>query len=129
MPKLAKILNLQNFHVTKISCSTVPFSHGHEVYDGSTQMLMAWKQICDRSQGPFSKCRRTARLHGLTTLHCAPSWSELVMNMQNHLVSTKLHCAPPKCMSVQNYIVNIDLHVLCETMRPCLCAPLLMDIA
>ena len=35
--------------------------------------------------------------------------------MQNrfvhHLISTKLHCAPPKCTSVQNYIVNLDLHI------------------
>ncbi len=39
--------------------------------------------------------RQTARL---TTLYYAPSWSELITKMQNrlvqHLVSTKLHCAP-----------------------------------
>ena len=46
----------------------------------------------------------------LTTSCCAPSWFELIMNMQNrlvhHLVRTKLHCTPPKCMSVQNYMVH-----------------------
>ncbi len=41
--------------------------------------------------------------------------------MQNcfvhHLISTKLHCALPKCMSVQNYIVNLDLHVRCRPQK------------
>ena len=55
-----------------------------------------------------------------------------ITNMQNclvhHPVSTKLHCAPLKCMSVQNYIVNLDLHVRCQrqkyyTMHPCPCLP------
>ena len=40
-------------------------------------------------------------------------------NMPNHhvhhLISSKLHCAPPKCMSVQNYIANLvnHLHTIC----------------
>ncbi len=32
----------------------------------------------------------------------------------HHLISTKLHFAPPKCMSAQNYIVNLDMYVHCE---------------
>ena len=43
----------------------------------------------------------------LTTSHCAPSRCWLITYMQNrlvhHLISTKLHCASPKCMSVWNY--------------------------
>ena len=64
-------------------------------------------------------CESTARL---TTLYCAPSWSELITtmitNMQNHLlhhlISTKQCCALPKSTSVQNCIVNLDLHVCCQ---------------
>ena len=46
----------------------------------------------------------------------------------HHLISTKLHCAPPKCTSVQTYIGNLDLYIHCEppndyTLRPCPCAP------
>ncbi len=41
-----------------------------------------------------------------------------IMNMQNrlvhHLIGTKLCCALLKCMSVQNYIVNLDMHVRCQ---------------
>ena len=71
----------------------------------------------------------TARL---TASYCAPSQSEPIMNMQNHLVhhliSTKLRCALPKYTSVQNYFLNLDLHVRCQppkyyTTRPCPCAP------
>ncbi len=36
--------------------------------------------------------------------------------MQNrlvrHLVGTKLCCALPKCTLVQNYVINLDLHVI-----------------
>ena len=39
--------------------------------------------------------------------------------MQNrlvhHLIGRKLCCALPKCTSVQNYIVNLDLHVHCQS--------------
>ena len=42
----------------------------------------------------------------------------LITNMQNHLVhhliSTKLSCTLPKCTLVQNYIVNLRLHVRCQ---------------
>ena len=42
----------------------------------------------------------------------------LITNMQNrllhHLIRTKLHCTLPKCTSVKNYIVNLDLHVRCQ---------------
>ena len=46
----------------------------------------------------------------------------------HRLFSTKLRCALPKCTSVQNYIVNLDLHIRCQplkyfTMHPCHCAP------
>ncbi len=45
----------------------------------------------------LNKQHLTARL---TTSYCAPSWLELIMNVQNdlvhHLISTKLRCAPPK---------------------------------
>ncbi len=59
------------------------------------------------------KSQRTARL---TTSHCAPSRWWLIKYMTNrhhvhHLISTRLHCAPPKCTLVQNYIVNLDLYV------------------
>ena len=41
--------------------------------------------------------------------------------MQNrlvhHLIGTELRCALPKCMSVQNYIVNLDLHVHCHLQK------------
>ena len=41
--------------------------------------------------------------------------------MQNrlvhHLIGTKLCCALPKCISVQNYIVNLDLHVRCQPQK------------
>ncbi len=51
----------------------------------------------------------------LTTLHCAPSRGWSTRNVKNrhvyHLLSTKLHCVPPKWSSVQNCIVNLDLHV------------------
>ena len=52
--------------------------------------------------------------------------------MQNcllhHPISIKLCCPRPKCTLVQNYIVNLDLHVCCPpqkyyTMHPCPCAP------
>ena len=75
---------------------------------------------------------QTARL---TTLYCAPSHEWSIANMQNclvhHLISTKLRCALPKSISVQNYIVNLDLHACCQpqkyyTMHPCPCAPLSM---
>ena len=57
--------------------------------------------------------------------NCCPSAlsysapSELIINMtnhhMNHLITTKVHCAPPKCTSVQNYIVNLHLHAVhCE---------------
>ncbi len=40
------------------------------------------------------------------------------MNMTNrhvhHLISTKLHCAPPQCTLVENYSVNLDKYVRCE---------------
>ncbi len=53
---------------------------------------------------------------GLTTSYYAPSGGWSTRNMTNrpvhHLISTKLHCAPPKCTSVQNYIVNLDLNVI-----------------
>ncbi len=39
---------------------------------------------------------------------------EIQKSKCHHLISTKLHCAPPRCMSVQNYIVNHDLYVGCE---------------
>ncbi len=32
----------------------------------------------------------------------------------HHQISTKLDCAPPKCMLVHNYIVNLDLYVCHE---------------
>ena len=43
------------------------------------------------------------------------------MNMENrlvhHLIGTKLGCALAKCMSVQIYIVNLGLHVLCQPQK------------
>ena len=45
----------------------------------------------------------TARL---TTPYCVPPRWKKITFMQNclvhHLVSTRLHCAPPKCMPIQN---------------------------
>ena len=38
-------------------------------------------------------------------------------HLVHHLISTKLHFALPKCMSVQNYIVNLDLHVHCQPQK------------
>ena len=42
----------------------------------------------------------------------------MITNRQNHLVhhliGTKLHCALSTCTSVQNYIVNLDLHICCQ---------------
>ncbi len=56
------------------------------------------------------------------TAYCAPWQSELITKMQNHLVhhliSTMPHCALPKWMSLQNYIVNLDLHVCCQPQMP-----------
>ena len=50
---------------------------------------------------------------------------KLITNMQNHLenhlISAKLRCAPPKYTSVQNYIVNLDLHVRCQPQKTILC--------
>ena len=51
-------------------------------------------------------------------------WTLICIFVVNHLISTKLHCAPPKCASVQNHIVNLDLHVCRQppkyyTMRLC----------
>ncbi len=53
--------------------------------------------------------------------------------MQNclvhRLISTKPCCTLPKYMSVQKYIVNLDLHVRCQPQKyytnihPCPCAP------
>ncbi len=67
---------------------------------------------------PSSCAKRDRQTLRVTIAHCAPSWSELITNMQNllehHLISTKLHCALPKCTLVQNYIVNRDLHVRCQ---------------
>ncbi len=52
-----------------------------------------------------------------TALHTIKK--NLITDMQNrlvhHLIITKLLCALPKCMSVQNYIVNLDFHVRCQT--------------
>ena len=46
----------------------------------------------------------------LTTSPCALSRCWLIMYMQirlvHHLISTKLHCASPRCTSVQNYMVH-----------------------
>ncbi len=56
-----------------------------------------------------------------TTTYCAPSWSEMITNIQNrlvhHRISTKLRCALPKCMSVKNYTLNVDLHVRCQPQK------------
>ena len=35
-------------------------------------------------------------------------------HLVHHLINTKLHCALPKCTLLQNYIVNLDLHVRCQ---------------
>ena len=35
----------------------------------------------------------------------------------HHLIGTNLHCALPKCMSIQNYIVTFDLHVHCQPQK------------
>ncbi len=63
----------------------------------------------------FVTDRRTLRL---TTLNCTLSREWFLTNMKNrlvyHLIGTKLCCALSKCMSVQNYIVNLDLHVCCQ---------------
>ncbi len=54
--------------------------------------------------------RADRQTYRLTKLHCAPSRGWSTRNMINHhvhhLISTKLQCAPPKCMPVQNYIVD-----------------------
>ena len=60
-----------------------------------------------------------------TTSYCAPSRFQLIMKKQNrlvhHLISTNLHCAPPKCNSIQNYTVNLDLQT--ATLTTSYCAP------
>ena len=107
-----------------------PTSCGHRLCTTVVHNVVRYLQsgAQRRSHNPPTPHRHTARL---TTSYCAPSLSDLIMFMQNHLVhhlvSTKLHCAPPKCMSVENYIVNLDLHVRCQpqkyyTMRLCPCA-------
>ncbi len=69
-------------------------------------------QLLEHKQTDRQADRRTARLK---TLYCAPSWLELITNMQNE---------HPKCTSVQNHIANLDLHVPFQpqksyTMRSC----------
>ncbi len=53
--------------------------------------------------------------------------------LQQTVISTKLHCAPPKWTLVQNHIVNLDLYVHCELLGyyilcPFPCAPLLKNV-
>ena len=81
-------------------------------YDTSRLIFWSVRHVntsCVANQ-PHSHQTRPLRL---TTLHCIPS-KKLITNMQNrlvhHLIGTKLRCALPKCMTVQNYIVNLDLH-------------------
>ncbi len=54
----------------------------------------------------------------LTISHYAPSRCQLITNMTHHhvhhIISAKLHCVPPKCMSIQNFIVNLDLFTCFE---------------
>ncbi len=53
--------------------------------------------------------------------HCIVHHQKLITNMQNHRVhhpiGTKLHFTLPKCTLVRNYIMNLDLHVRCQTQK------------
>ena len=88
-------------------------THPWSTLGSSVPLCLCTMQV---SQTKMSGC--TARL---TTSYCAPSRSEQIPNMQNrlehHLVSAKLRCTLPKCMLVQNYTVNLDLHVPCQPQK------------
>ena len=60
-----------------------------------------------------------------TSSYCAPPRWKLITCMQNHcvrhLVSSKLHCALPKCTSVQNYILTLICMFFAKPINTILC--------
>ena len=50
-------------------------------------------------------------------MHCTPSKKNTQNRLVHHLIGTKLRCALPECMLVQNYILNLDLHVRCQPQK------------